>query len=139
MELISYDEAARILDVEMDTLKQAVLRPNVLTRVPFKGRRVLLIKEQVMLFTGLNSRTGHKKRLSPAALTPAEKQAWQRYASEATQGQVTSPAPFDEEAIRRVARQEASEIRESVKTDILKNLRDMIDSAINSPKQPAVA
>lgn len=78
MELIFYPEAAALLGVKINTINQAIER-GILTRAGRQGRKMCLVREQVMLFTGVNHRTGNKKRLSLEALTPEEKRLWQQY------------------------------------------------------------
>lgn len=82
MELIQYPEAASILSVKMNTINQAIER-GVLTRAGRNGRNMLLLKEQVMLFTGNNVHTGNPKRLSLASLSSSEYKQWQRLQTEA--------------------------------------------------------
>lgn len=104
MQLITYEEAASMLNISVDTLRQA-LKPgrDVLTKVRGKGRAVFLVREQVRLFVGVNPKTGHKKRLSFEALTPQEKQDWQRCAEAAN----TSTSQ-DVEAIESIVDQRVS-------------------------------
>jgi excisionase family DNA binding protein len=108
MELIFYDEAAKILAVSIDTLKQAVSRGE-LTRAGMQGNRQRLIKEQVNIFTGVNPRTGRKKRLSRDALTEYERALWHRYEQETLTPSMPARAIVDEETIRRVAHEAARE------------------------------
>lgn len=110
MKLIFYDEAAKILEVSVDTLAHAVSRGE-LTKAGLQGNRRQLIEEQVILFTGINPRTGNKKRISLAALSPAERQAWQHYADEASKGYTVTAPVVDEEAIREMVRHELSRQR----------------------------
>lgn len=81
MELIFYDEAARLLDVSIGSLAHAVSRGE-LTKAGLLGTKQRLIKEQVMLFRGTNPRTGGKKRISYNSLTSQEQAIWNRYADE---------------------------------------------------------
>lgn len=120
MELIFYDKTAEILDISVGTLKEA-LKPNrnVLTRAGRRGVKGLLIKEQVMLFAGVNPRTGNKKRLSFEALTPEELALWHQYANEFNSAQSTALRATPEiehlvqETVREeLERQELARIRE---------------------------
>jgi len=62
-------------------LRHAVSRGD-LTPAGTKGNRQRLIKEQLMLFSGRNPRTGGKKRISYGALSQQEQALWDRYAQE---------------------------------------------------------
>lgn len=139
MQLITYDEAIKILSISSGTLKHAINERRVLTKAGRNGRNMLLIKEQVMLFTGVNPNTGNKKRLSFEALTPAEKQQWHELAAMMDNGTVTSkqeiPIEQIEETVKRVAREESRKETE----DTLRPLKDVLDRMFNHPKQPAVA
>ncbi len=137
MELIFYDKAVEILGVSIDTLKHAVMRGD-LTTAGTQGNRQRLIREQVMLFYGINPRTGNKKRISYNSLSEQEQALWNRYAREA-QHIPLSVTPVDEEAIRRVVSQQAGEIKESVKDDIVKHLMDALGGMLSRPKTPAIA
>lgn len=90
MELMTYNDAAALLDVSIGTLKQAISERGVLTRAGRAGRNMLLIRKQVMLFAGANPRTGNKKRLSFEALSPSELEEWHRLARLAIAGQETT-------------------------------------------------
>jgi excisionase family DNA binding protein len=79
MELISYEEAAKILGVSVSTVFSAASRRGVLTRVARTGRNVRLIKDQVLLFV---PSTGKRKRLSLETLSDEERREWQRYKDE---------------------------------------------------------
>ncbi len=94
MEPIFYDKAAEILGVTVGTLAHAVSRGE-LTRAGMQGSKQRLIKEQVLLFTGINPRTGHKKRISYDALSEKEQALWHRYANELNSSTSTTPAPPD--------------------------------------------
>lgn len=116
MELIYYDKAAEILGVTIGTLAHAVSRGE-LTRVGMEGTRQRLIKEQVMLFTGINPRTGNKKRISYDALSEGEQTQWHRYTNDlkTTQASYTSyPTPEDirEEVRKELARQQQALLQE---------------------------
>lgn len=138
MERIFYDEAANILGVSVDTLAQAISRGE-LTRAGIQGNRRLLIKEQVMLFTGLNLRTGNKKRISYNGLSVQEQALWKRYADEAQRAPVGTPAPVvDEDALSRIIEQRTSKIEESIKEDIFDKLGDLFKE-LSRPKVKAIA
>lgn len=116
MELMFYDEAARLLGVTVDTLAHAVSRGE-LTRAGIQGNRRQLIKEQVMLFTGVNPRTGRKKRISYNGLSEQEQSLWHSYANELNTVNSTLTTPnieqFIEEKIKEeIARQELARIQE---------------------------
>ncbi len=93
MELIFYDEAARIIGVTVGSLKHAVSRGE-LTRAGHQGHNQRLIREQVMLFEG--------RHISRKSLNPTDKEIWQRCANEASQGLPIETSGLDEEAIRRI-------------------------------------
>lgn len=78
MEKIFYDEAALLLNVSFDTLTHGVSRGE-LTRAGLQNGKRLLIKDQVLLFDGLNAHTGHKKRISRTALSSDELKLWNTY------------------------------------------------------------
>lgn len=104
MKLITYAEAAGILNVSVQTLKQA-LEPdrNALTKAGRRGTNGLLIEEQVRLFMGNNQRTGKKKRLSLLALSPEEQVKWKRYAQEARQVQSPDAVTVSDVIARQLA------------------------------------
>lgn len=97
MELIFYDKAAKILEVTDSTLAHAVSRGE-LTRAGMQGNRRLLIEEQVMLFTGVNPRTGRKKRISYEGLSEQEKALWNHYACAVNSGS-NAPSTLDIEKL----------------------------------------
>lgn len=138
MELISYAEAAQLLDISVGTLKEA-LKPqrNILTKVR-RANSPLLVKEQVMLFAGINPRTGNKKRLSLRALTPNERELWQQYADRAQA--MMHPVPIvDEEIIQRVADERLSEKTEEIKDNIIDQIIIALGGQPSPKKQLAVA
>lgn len=101
MELMFYEDAAKALGVSVGTLAHAVSRGE-LTRAGIQGNRRQLIKEQVLLFTGINPRTGHKKRISYNALSTEEQALWQRYADEATHAPGTPALAIDKETVNNI-------------------------------------
>lgn len=116
MNLIFYDEAAKILGFSEDAVRHAAVRGD-LTRVGTEGNRQRLIREQVMLFSGINPRTGKKKRISYNALTESEKALWQKYANEYARAGQLAAASLDEETVRRM-----------VDEGIQKSFVDMVDA-----------
>lgn len=121
MELIFYDEAASLLGVKVNTINQAIER-GILTRAGRNGRNMLLIKEQVMLFTGINQRTGNKKRLSLLALSKGEYSQWQNYQKQglqtfkeqATKRQMYSPPAPQREEIKAIVQAEVDQREEQL-------------------------
>ncbi|SRR5579885_1195483 len=105
MELIFYDETARLLGVSVDTVKHAVSRGE-LTTAGTLGNRQRLIKEQVMLFAGVNPRTGHKKRISYNALSADEQRQWHHYANELDRVGSALATPDIEQIISEKVREE---------------------------------
>jgi excisionase family DNA binding protein len=136
MKLIFYDEAAKILGVSVQTLAQAVSRGEI-TRAGMQGNKQRFIREQVMLFDGVNPRTGNKKRISYNSLSEQEQALWNRYASEA-QHPALSVTPVDDEAIRRVVSQQADTMRESIQSEIASSLIRSLQGML-SPKQTTIA
>lgn len=112
MELIFYSQAAQLLGVKVDTLRHAVSR-GALTRGPRKGHSQSLIKEQVMLYVGLNPRTGHKKQLALDTLSPAEQEQWKRYAAHAATWS-TSPVTPQREEIKALVQAEVAQREEQL-------------------------
>lgn len=93
MTLIFYEEAAEMLGVTIGTLKEALKpRRKAFTRVPRMGLKGQLIKEQVLLYKGINPRTGKKKRLTLESLTPEERELWHKYEQEFYNPQPAQPA-----------------------------------------------
>jgi hypothetical protein len=133
--LIFYDEAAKILDYSEDAVRHAAVRGD-LTRAGTQGNRQRVIKEQVMLFTGVNPRTGKKKWIRYDALDEQGQALWNRYASEA-QHPALSVSPVDEEAIRRVVSQQTTAIQESVQNEVVNSLIQSLQGLL-SPKQTAI-
>lgn len=74
---IYYDEAAKIIGVTVDSLKQAVSRGE-LTRAGYKGHYQTVVKEQVELFKG--------RRISYKSLSESDKVLWHKYAQGAITG-----------------------------------------------------
>jgi hypothetical protein len=107
MKTITYIEAANILDISVQTLKQA-LEPqrSALTRAGRRGNSGLLIEEQVRLFVGINPRTGKRKRLSLNALSSDEQTLWHRYAAEAMQQTTLQATPEVRHFIRELLKEE---------------------------------
>jgi len=136
MKLIYYDEAAKILGVSIDVLRQAAARGD-LTRAGTEGNRQRLIKEQIMLFIGTNPRTGRKRRISCNALSMEEKALWNRYAEELHNPIVTT-STVNEEMVRRAISEETSTIADAVKEEIVRNLMASLGDMLH-PKAKAVA
>jgi hypothetical protein len=132
MNLIFYNEAAKMLDVSIDTIKHAVLRGD-LTTAGTQGNRQRLIREQVLLFSGVNPRTGNKKRISYNALSTQEQDLWIRYTDEVTRP--ASPDRIDEDTIKRVVSQQTSEIVIEALSPLAQAFMDAINkmNAINKP------
>lgn len=143
MQPVFYDEAAEILGVSLDTLTHAVARGE-LTRAGMQGNRRRLIKEQVLLFAGVNPRTGHKKRISYDSLSQDEQALWHRYAHEvnniAPQQTTTDIEKLVSEKIREeLARQELARIEEQKRDIASKEERFHKDYPFLSPREKAIA
>ena len=75
MDFITIEQTAALLNVVVTSVRSAIVR-GALTRAGHQGRNVLLIKQQVLLFSGNNPRTGHQKRMSLEALNANELEQW---------------------------------------------------------------
>src|SRR5882724_2704419 len=111
MEIISYKEAANLLNMSIDALKHGVMR-GVLSRTTLGHNhlRVKLIKEQVELFKG--------KCLAFKVLTDEEMKIWQWYDEQAARvflpgvSSEISQAAIDAMVRRQVAEKMAERARQ---------------------------
>lgn len=78
MDMITYQEAAKILDVQYETIKHAVYNRK-LTRCATGTRHALLLRQQVELFSG-------KHGISENYLTNEERERWEKYKTIAEKG-----------------------------------------------------
>jgi excisionase family DNA binding protein len=141
MELINYEDAAKLLGVSQGTLVQAVIRGELTKAGIRQGNRCLLMKEQVLLFAGINPRTGHKKRISRNALTNQEREMWNRYAKTAeriTAQPQDTPVVVDEATVQHIVDERVNAIRQEIRVELAEALRQLGEKVL-SPKTQAIA
>ena len=125
MQKITYFQAAGILGVKQDTIKNAVFYDR-LTRCVSPTKEAMLLKEQVELFKG--------KRISPKALSVEEEALWKEYKRIAENSELlelaTKEAQVNESASVLVAK-EIAKLRHEEKMEKISNIVSELYKAIN--------